>query len=493
MAVKASTSITLSAVVDVASCTRYYLLQSSTLSPPSKPTANPPTGNWDDTEPTYTSGSTNSLYICDLTVFSDGTWSYSSVSRSSSYEAAKEAYNRAIAAQETAAQALSNTEVIVGTQTAATGSWTGVASFASLVDGQQIVYWLPYAGSGSASLNLILSGGGTTGAIPCYYSGSSRITTHYAAGNAIHLTYRVNANVNGTNYTGWWADANYYTNSVDRLQCAAAVAAASAISAGRIAVFNAAGKLILLSTASFDVTKPILYVATAYTSTNVTNGTTRTTNYIAWGTAFSFANTVSGFTGTAGAAVYIKGKLNGNTFTPATGVLTTTVPTADDGYYYMLLGLMSTTVNGTLFPEHPIFRFHNGTFKAISQISYEASLAAEDAQESAEENAAAIQLLDQNVSGLSTQFNVFSSGIEAIVEDHSEILSAMSFSTEGLKIQMAGSIYYTLTDDVGYHIYQNDKEIAAFSEGKGEMDELQMGNIICRKTSKGGWVWTEAT
>ena len=107
-------------------------------------------------------------------------------------------------------------------------------------------------------------------------------------------------------------------------------------------------------------------------------------------------------------------------------------------------------------------------------------------------NAQSIQRLDQSVSGLSTQFNVFSSGIEATIEDHNEILSAMSFSTDGLKIQMSGSIYYTLTDDVGYHIYQNDKEIAAFSEGKGSMEQLQMGNIICRKTSKGGWVWTEA-
>ena len=233
MAVKASTSITLSAVVDVASCTRYYLLQSSTLSPPSKPTTKPPTGNWNDTEPTYTSGSTNSLYFTDLTVFSDGTWSYSSVSRSSSYEAAKEAYNRAIAA-------------------------------------------------------------------------------------------------------------------------------------GQIA-------------------------------------------------------------------------------------------------------------------------------EAAQDTADQAQVAADDAQDSADTNARSIQRLDQSVSGLSTQFNVFSSGIEATIEDHNEILSAMSFSTDGLKIQISGSIYYTLTDDTGYHIYQNDKEIAAFSEGKGSMEQLQMGSIICRKTSKGGWVWTEAS
>lgn len=131
--------------------------------------------------------------------------------------------------------------------------------------------------------------------------------------------------------------------------------------------------------------------------------------------------------------------------------------------------------------------------QALSDGIDEAQNSADAAQDTADANARAIQQLDRSVSGLSTQFNVFSSGIEATIEDHSEILSAMSFSTDGLKIQMSGSIYYTLTDDTGYHIYQNDKEIASFSEGKGKMDELQMGTIICRKTSKGGWVWTEAT
>ena len=94
MAVKSSATISLSCVVDVWSTTRYYLLQASTLAKPSKPTTKPPTGGWTDTEPTYTPGSTNSLYFTDLTVFSDGTWAYSLVSLSSSYEAAKAAYNK---------------------------------------------------------------------------------------------------------------------------------------------------------------------------------------------------------------------------------------------------------------------------------------------------------------------------------------------------------------------------------------------------------------
>lgn len=95
MAVKARAEITLSSIRDVQSVTRYYLLQSSTSAVPSKPTTNPPGGDWVTAEPTYTSGSTNSLYFVDLTVFSDGTFAYSDVSLSSSYEAAKVAYNKA--------------------------------------------------------------------------------------------------------------------------------------------------------------------------------------------------------------------------------------------------------------------------------------------------------------------------------------------------------------------------------------------------------------
>ena len=96
----AKTEITISRIVDIQSVTRYYLLQSSTVAAPSKPTANPPGGNWKTTEPSYTSGSTNTLYFVDCTVMTNGTFSYSAVSKSSSYEAAKEAWNKANNVQE---------------------------------------------------------------------------------------------------------------------------------------------------------------------------------------------------------------------------------------------------------------------------------------------------------------------------------------------------------------------------------------------------------
>lgn len=112
MAVKARAEITLSSIRDIQSVTRYYLLQSSTAAKPNKPTTNPPGGSWVKAEPTYTTGNTNSLYFTDCTVFSDGTFVYSDVSLSSSYEAAKVAYNKAENAETIAEKATHSINLI---------------------------------------------------------------------------------------------------------------------------------------------------------------------------------------------------------------------------------------------------------------------------------------------------------------------------------------------------------------------------------------------
>lgn len=123
MAVKASATITLFDIVDIGSTTLYYLLQSSTASPPSKPTTATPSSSWKTVEPAYTEGSTNTLYTVMKTTFSDGTFEYSPVSKSSSYEAAKAAYNKAIAASKTATNYMNYTDgvgLVIGDMTADT-------------------------------------------------------------------------------------------------------------------------------------------------------------------------------------------------------------------------------------------------------------------------------------------------------------------------------------------------------------------------------------
>ena len=105
MAIKASAAITLATVAAVQSVTRYYLLQASTASIPAKPTANPPGAGWGTTEPAFSADTTSTLYTTEVTVFTDGTFIWADVSVSSSYEAAKAAYNQAVAVGQSAGDA----------------------------------------------------------------------------------------------------------------------------------------------------------------------------------------------------------------------------------------------------------------------------------------------------------------------------------------------------------------------------------------------------
>lgn len=106
MAVKGSATVTLSQYRDTDSVTRYYKLQSSSMAAPDKPTnvkPNETPAGWSKSEPAC--DITKTLYTCDVTVFSDKTTHVSDVSKSTSYEAAKEAWNKAQTAQNTATEA----------------------------------------------------------------------------------------------------------------------------------------------------------------------------------------------------------------------------------------------------------------------------------------------------------------------------------------------------------------------------------------------------
>lgn len=114
-------------------------------------------------------------------------------------------------------------EYIVGTQTgSATSVWKGVTKDTALYDGKMIMYVLPIAGSGNATLDLTLNNGAdspvqTTGAKNIYrYGGTTPITTHYAAGSRILLIY--DATNNRWNSSAWY-DSN--TNTLLRVYSSA--------------------------------------------------------------------------------------------------------------------------------------------------------------------------------------------------------------------------------------------------------------------------------
>lgn len=271
---------------------------------------------------------------------------------------------------------------VKGTQTAATGAWTGVIPIPALYDGLTIMYYLPYAGSGNATLNLTLSTGATTGAINCYYS-TSRLTTHYAKGCNIVMTYHSagSISVDGTATTDdrWIANANYDTNSNTIGEYAGSVTAGG----GNMARYS------LIMQTQLD---PPTFASLVTTSSTATTKDKQTCGFIpngkvlyqsastydvgdtagqsgVWVTAsldlrYSFNITTTTFSATdVGKSIYIKCTLNstdGKLYLADTTWWATELPTTQDNFYYVFVGQLYSRYQCTLYPLHPIY-YHNGT------------------------------------------------------------------------------------------------------------------------------------
>ena len=95
MAIVAQDQVTLQTISGFKGTVTYYLLQSSALNPPSKPSTETPTGGWTTTEPAFSFDTTLTLYTVPKNLFGVNQFEYGAVQKSSQYEAAKAAYNKA--------------------------------------------------------------------------------------------------------------------------------------------------------------------------------------------------------------------------------------------------------------------------------------------------------------------------------------------------------------------------------------------------------------
>ena len=178
---KAKAEITIYHNVDITAVYRYYLLQSSTAAVPSKPTVYPPASTWSQAEPGYTEGSTKSLYTVECTLFSNNTFAYSEVSLSSSYEAAKIAYNKSVAAQNTANSA---NDKIDNLEIGGVNLALRTDTLEDLEDPTTYPYFYPYTESDvieeSGNVNTVVSttesGGIATNAKPYFFVDEDKIT-----------------------------------------------------------------------------------------------------------------------------------------------------------------------------------------------------------------------------------------------------------------------------------------------------------------------------
>lgn len=379
MAVRATDTVTLAVAVDVQQVDTWYKLQASTATPPSKPDTADPSG-WDTTEPTYDGTATNTLYTCTKTTLTDGTFYWSAVSKSTSYEAAKEAWNKADGAQTAADTALADSvEYIVGTQTAATNLWKGATRDSELKAGKTIAYKLPYAGNSSAAtLELTLAGGGSSGAkgvrLNTNNSANVNVTTHFGAGSVVTMTY------DGE----YWRVTMFNTNdnTYNRMLYSQAVKARAQDSSHtgfvgtHVICGTVDGYVNIAAGAIFDLSYPLLWYATG-AGTTIAAGSTANNHYLRYESVkYTVNGTVQG--GAAYKMLYLKGTVLDNLFTiAASPFMTTTVPTGEDGYCYIPLGSMTSATNGSFVSSSQLYCYKDGAFGPVSLR--EASLAAKTA------------------------------------------------------------------------------------------------------------------
>ena len=268
--------------------------------------------------------------------------------------AAGTAQSAADAAQGTADTALAQSvEYIVGTQTATTASWTGKTTDAALKAGKTIAYRLPKTSAANATLNLTLSGGGTTGAKAVYYN-NSRVGTQYPANSIIHMTY------DGSS----WRITNYNSDTQNRVRLQNVITAAGAISTSHIICGTDAGYRDIAAGVSFDLSYPLLFAGTAIAA-GATTGT-RDNNFLQVNSVVATNNgTVQ--SGAAGKTLYLKGKVTGNTFKiSASPFMTTVVPSSEDGIIYLPLGLMYSEANIYFSSSSKLYAYKGGQFRELA-------------------------------------------------------------------------------------------------------------------------------
>lgn len=277
-------------------------------------------------------------------------------------------------------QVLSNEqsiEYIVGTQTAATAVWKGVTKDSSLRIGKVIAYYLPYAGtSTAATLNLTLAGGSTTGAIPVRRTATSTVTTQFAADNVIIMIYdgdywKVSAYYDtNTNTIGYQLRTNSGTLPMTDIVYRYRLLFTSAdnahwVPANESSSTNATAKRDTCQT-PINPFGPIVYYGT---TAAVAAGSSPSAAYLwqqyAFALGYSFNRTDAALVLDFPKPIYLKcsPQTDGSAIIDADTPYVQELPTTEDGFIYIQLGIAYSATNIELRIEHPVYHYKNGAIR----------------------------------------------------------------------------------------------------------------------------------
>ena len=266
----------------------------------------------------------------------------------------------------------------------------------SSVETDELIGWDDTSNNQQVYLKLTFADGHKTDWIPCYYSNTSRLTTHYGAGIPIQLTYRENILANASETAsgnmvlrGFYADANYDTNNTDivRWSYGRVIAGSNKIFPYSIIMQNADERWESIVTSS----------TTAKTKTRNTHGfrldtilyqaANTTTNENAENTSWQLRTgdplmdmrynlnieDTNELRLVHGKSVYLVGTIGTDgLFYLADQWWSQSLPTTEDGKIYIFLGQVYDWYRCGLATMHPIYKFVDGKLKSTLQIAVDA-------------------------------------------------------------------------------------------------------------------------
>jgi len=268
-------------------------------------------------------------------------------------------------------------------------------SYGNVVNSTQtseLVGWDDTSSNSNVYLRLIYPDGTKSEWIPCYYSQTARLTTHYGAGTAIDFTYRENLLSNATETTGgsaivrgFFANASYYQNTSYTQYSNNVKAGTNGIKGYNLIMKDSENTWSCFYSGAYKTTntgKPvytggfilgkILYSAGAGAQTsnssldtyyNYKLGMNTSTIYDAYPVDLRYSTNCAS-TLTTQHPVYIVGTIeNDGLFHLDVGQwYTQTEPTYADGKVYVYVGMAYSSYQVWLSTENPAYMFYNGEF-----------------------------------------------------------------------------------------------------------------------------------
>ena len=306
------------------------------------------------------------------------------------------------AAKTISEQMVSSCPSLAADNTAATRLWRASApTIEKLDDNQEIIVtprynvgnstqtteladWDDTSSNSNVYLKLTLADNTTTEWVPCYYTQTSRLTSHYGSGMPVRMVYKENCAVNASSTSfssimrGWFCDPIYNTNNYDRVLHNNYILAAAAVSSGKLACGTASGYIAIAASATFDLSYPILWAGGAWSA-----NTKYANAYEVYpGVNPATTGTVEGIA--IKKQVYLKGTVSGNTFTCASSnFLTCNVPTSEQSavdasgnrWLYIPLGVVAQDATTKMFftSSKDLYAYIDGKFRQVTPTEILAS------------------------------------------------------------------------------------------------------------------------